>query len=168
MTDLNDWLDQAERRGIAETRQRMSNRTPREPKAKGHPELDAQRAVVEWLRKAGCITSMNYNEAQARERDPIKRARFWMALRRSGVTPGFPDVTAILPDGRTVYIEMKAPKGAVSDEQEKLHAKLRATGAIVVVARCIWTAQSALYEAGVVIPAAGRLKRAAPVGPLAR
>jgi len=91
-----------------------------------------------------------------------------MAIRRSGVTPGFPDVTAILPDGRTVFIEMKAPKGTVSDEQEKLHAKLRAMGAVVVVARCIWTAQSALYEQGVVIPAAGKLKRATPVESLAR
>lgn len=58
------------------------------------------------------------------------------ALKLKG-PPGFPDRTAILPGGRTIYIEMKRPRGGVvAEHQEIWHADLRAMGHEVEV---LWT-----------------------------
>jgi hypothetical protein len=36
-----------------------------------------------------------------------------------GVRPGFPDLQFLFPDGRTYYIELKAPDGSLSAEQRE-------------------------------------------------
>lgn len=147
MSDLDADLDAAGKLWI----DALKAKKPRAEKAtkRGSPEMDAQKAVVAWLRKAGCIVSRNINELQSKERDPNKRARFWMSLVKSGCTKSFPDLTAILPDGRTCLIEMKAPTKEPNEDQEKLHDKLRQRGAIVVWGTDIWSVEAALAEQGV-------------------
>jgi hypothetical protein len=150
VSDLDDELDAAGKAWLAQFNNRASTAAKAvKPAKRGTPEMDAQKAVVSWLRKAGCIVSRNINELQSNERDPNKRARFWMSLVKSGCTKGFPDISAILPGGATVFIEMKAPKGVVSDTQAAIHEELRRRGAVVVVGRDIWSVQSALAEQGV-------------------
>jgi hypothetical protein len=142
------WFDDMVARGAAA----VTAKKPRDPKATSKPlEMDGQKAVVDWLRKCGCITSRNINELRADEKDPIKRARFWMALLRSGCTKGFPDLTAITQDGRTIYVEMKRAGARPSDYQAALHAVLVARGAVVVWGTDIWSVQEALRAQGVAL-----------------
>ena len=42
-----------------------------------------------------------------------------------GLTPGVPDLCVILPDGKVLWLEVKAPKGIVSDAQLQFHFALQ-------------------------------------------
>jgi hypothetical protein len=148
---LDAWLDRQHRAAVADMR-KPKPRQPREAKAKrGTPERDQQRAVVGWLRKAGCIVAASVNDAPADARDPEKRARFYAARARAGVLKGWPDLCAITRDGRVFWIEMKAAKGKPTDAQAALHADMRARGCVVIVARDVWSAQDGLKAAGIVL-----------------
>ena len=57
----------------------------------------------------------------------------WIRLCRAGT----PDLYAILPGGRVLFLERKTREGKLSPAQEELHAKLRAAGAIVIVPRSV-------------------------------
>lgn len=152
MTDsLDAWLDgegAAYVAGLRSTRERVA-----EPKAKkrGNPERDAQRAVVAWLRKAGCIVQATFTEQAAAEKDAVKRARFGAARKASGATTGFPDLTVVTPQGRLFFIEMKAAKGRLSEAQAAMRAELRARGCVVILGRDIWSVESAMAEVGIVL-----------------
>ena len=50
----------------------------------------------------------------------------------TGLPRGFPDLTCVIR-GRAAFIEVKAPGGRVSPEQEKIHRILRNHGAHVAV-----------------------------------
>ncbi len=43
-------------------------------------------------------------------------------------TPGAPDRIVMLPGGRVIFVEMKAPGGRLAKIQEKKHRDLRALG----------------------------------------
>ena len=43
---------------------------------------------------------------------------------RGFLTPGWPDMTICLPNGRTVYVELKAAKGYVKAEQKQIHLQM--------------------------------------------
>jgi hypothetical protein len=93
--DPDDLLDQLQKQGIAKLwaeQQRQKQRGPKEPKpiSRGHPERDAQNAVVKWLRLHGLIVSATQNERGAKSKDAGAQARFGQARKASGVTAGFP------------------------------------------------------------------------------
>jgi hypothetical protein len=69
-------------------------------------------------------------------------------LKGLGVRRGFPDV-AIFDGGRALFLELKAPKGRVSDEQTACHKALRRAGCVVYVIRSLDEAIIALRECGV-------------------
>jgi hypothetical protein len=167
----DDLLDQLQRAGVAKLwaeQQRRKQRGPKQPAAapsRGHPERDAQNAVVKWLRSHGLLVSATQNERGAKSKDASAQARFGQARKASGVTAGFPDLTLCLRDGRTVYIEMKAPAGRLSPAQLAIHAWLLEHGHIVVTGTSIDTVQAALAAEGVVIGPA-RLRSAGSVQPL--
>ena len=48
--------------------------------------------------------------------------------------PGAPDIIGILPDGRFLGIEVKIPKGRVSEDQEAFRAAAIRSGALVFTA----------------------------------
>lgn len=147
---LNDFLAEQERGYVAELRQRKPRVAKSETtKRRATPERDQQRAVVAWLRKAGCIVAASVNEAPADASDPDKRARFYASRARAGVQRGWPDLTVVTPRGQVVWIEMKAPGGKPTATQAELHAAMRARGCIVIVGRDVWSVQDAMRSAGV-------------------
>lgn len=128
----------------------------RVPHGRGHPERDVQRSVIRFLRLAlppGSIVAAINTERRGMGRTPEQRARFGAALKASGLVTGFPDAVAILPGGRTLWWEFKAPRGRLSNEQREMHERMRALGHTVVVCRSIETAEAALRAAGVEVRA---------------
>lgn len=122
------------------------------PKRKnGSPERAVQRAIIAYLRQVcpGAIVGAITNEERGRGETPLQRARFGMARKRSGVLTGLPDILMLLPDGRTLLIEVKAPGGVLSEAQAEMHERIRANKHTVGVATCIDTARRVLLDAGV-------------------
>lgn len=137
------------------------------PKRKnGSPERVVQRAIIAYVRRvcSGAIVGAITNEERGRGDTPLQRARFGMARKRSGVLTGLPDVLVLLPDGRTLLIEVKASGGVLSEAQAEMHERIRANGHAVGVATCIDTARRVLLDAGVTLAeAAGQPAPAAKV-----
>lgn len=69
-------------------------------------------------------------------------------LKAAGVRAGWPDVQ-LCWDGRLLCVELKAPKGRVSDAQRACHDDLIAAGAGVAVCRSIADVEAALREWGI-------------------
>ena len=85
-------------------------------KPKGPTETDIQNAIRDFLRWRG-----------------------WFVIRHQqglGCHKGLSDLTAI-KNGRTVYIEVKRPKGTQSDDQLDFQADIEAHGGLYVVARSV-------------------------------
>lgn len=118
-------------------------------------ERAAAVAVLRWAQlvlPAGSLVAAIRNEEQPRGSDPRARARFHAARKAAGILPGMPDLVALMPEGRTVFIEMKADKGGVlSLAQQGVHDRLRSLGHQVIVATSIDTARGGLRAAGVTL-----------------
>lgn len=117
------------------------------------PERTVQVTLRRWLDMvlpAGSVTAAVKNEHAAASADPMARARFHAKRKAEGVVTGFPDMVALLPGGRTVLIEVKAPRtGVVSDAQDGLHTRLRSLGHVVILADSIEACRGGLLAAGV-------------------
>lgn len=84
--------------------------TPEEPD-KG-PESVLQSKIVRWCRDwARPVLSF---------RQSVKARGF--------ITPGWPDMTIAMPGGRTLWLELKAEKGVVKEDQRAIHLQLMALG----------------------------------------
>lgn len=120
---------------------------------RGSPERAVQVTLRRWLDvvlPAGSVTAAVKNEHAAASADPMGRARFHAKRKAEGVVAGFPDLVVLLPGGRTLLIEVKAPRtGVISDAQAGLHTRLRSMGHTVIVATCIEDARGGLLAAGV-------------------
>lgn len=95
------------------------------------PEWRYQEAVIKRLRDledAGLPIACAGDMA-AGKRTPRAIAE----AQATGLTPGEPDVRVYLPGARICHIELKTPRGRVSEEQKKRHARLRALGHVVTV-----------------------------------
>ena len=68
--------------------------------------------------------------------------------RKQGVLKGFPDILVALPEGRCVFIEMKAPKGRVKPEQKAVLERLRDLGFQAEVVRNHETADDLVWRMG--------------------
>lgn len=55
----------------------------------------------------------------------------------AGLLPGAPDLVIALPEGKVLWIEVKAPKGRVSENQILVHGLLNAAGHNCIVVRSI-------------------------------
>ena len=69
------------------------------------PESELAKKICRWLDTNGYPYQYNRQTANA------------IGL----LTPGWPDFTIMAPGGRAVWIELKAGKGRLSDEQKQLH-----------------------------------------------
>lgn len=153
--DLTSWMDQQKAGYMAKLRA-PKQRGEAEPKAKrrGSPEMDLQKRVVAMVRRSypSIVIAAVQNEKGAWSQDPTQAARYGMARKASGVLPGFPDIIMALPGGRTIYLELKAPKGSLSPAQHLVHARLRDIGHRVHVVRSVEEVQFILHDAGVYQP----------------
>jgi hypothetical protein len=97
------------------------------------PEENLQRACIQYTRLAypDLILFAVPNQRGT-------RAGYEMAILKTlGVTPGVADLIACLPDGRFAAIEMKAPKGRLSDDQEAWLMAVEASNGLSAVVRSV-------------------------------
>ncbi len=55
----------------------------------------------------------------------------------SGLMRGVPDLCAMLPGGRTLWLEVKTEKGRASEHQIAFHGKMMALGHVCAVVRSV-------------------------------
>ena len=63
-----------------------------------------------------------------------------------GLLPGAPDLVVALPNGRVLWLEVKAPKGVLSDNQVLVHERLGEIGHTVYVVRSIDDVKEILHK----------------------
>lgn len=66
-----------------------------------------------------------------------------------GLRKGFPDLLLLLPGGRVVFLEVKAPGNYPDKDQRELHEEMRALGHIVEVVRSIDDVRAAFQKHGI-------------------
>lgn len=104
------------------------------------PERDVQNAICEYLKLCGVPFSITDATAVLN----LRGKRVASKARR-----GWPDITAVLPEGRALFIECKSTIGRVRPEQKAMHDILEAQGAIVIVARSLDDVQSVFRDMGI-------------------
>jgi len=92
---------------------------------RGKPERAVQNACLAVLRQHGVLVAITDAGAAYRA-----GAFFGDAIPR-----GWPDITGLLPDGRFVGVECKAPGGRQSAAQKRMEAEIRKRNGIYVLAR---------------------------------
>ncbi len=122
---------------------------------RGTPEANLQRAVVSALRFAlpkGAIVHHCANEVT--EAGP-RGARRQAILVGMGVHPGFADLM-VLCEGRVLFLELKAPKGRLSDDQVVFRDAVLAQGFGWALVRSLDEALGALADHGLTTRVAGQ------------
>lgn len=71
-----------------------------------------------------------------------------MRIKRTGARKGTPDIL-LINDGRALWLELKSPRGRVSDDQLYCHGQLRQARSPVYVVRSLDDVIAALTQAGV-------------------
>ena len=101
------------------------------------PELKVQIAIIKWLRVVmpGVIVHHSVNEHGKRGKAGMFQA---MRNKNAGMMPGFPDLI-VLPYATAgpFFLEVKAPKGRVSETQKQAHELLKDRGYKVAVVRSV-------------------------------
>lgn len=111
---------------------------------RAQPEAAIQKAIVDYIATvAPHVVCYAVPNAARRTRN----GRAGNAV--PGLTKGIPDL-ALVVSGRAFFLEVKAPKGRTSQEQDATIARLRRAGASVAVVRSIDDVDHALAAWGVV------------------
>lgn len=122
---------------------------PRERAKRGTPEDDIQRAVLAYLRAVLPSGSLVFHPANENRRRGTEGKHDRMISAGKGVMPGVPDLICLLDGGVTLFFEVKAPKGAVSDAQRDFLGRVRAMGFRNAVVRSVDDTRDALAAWGV-------------------
>ena len=109
-----------------------------------HPEASLQRAVVQYLELCLSPHILWTASLTGTALTPPARGR----AKAAGVRPGWPDLAFLLPNGITVYIELKAPRGHLLPEQRTFRDAAEPNG-IWAVCRSVDDVARALDEWGV-------------------
>lgn len=88
------------------------------------PERAIQKAIVAYLRATGCLVAVTDAGAAYRAG----------AFFGDAIPAGWPDVTGLLPDGRFIGVEVKAPGGRQSPVQRAMELAIRQRRGIYVLA----------------------------------
>lgn len=75
-------------------------------------------------------------------RNPVEAVK----LKRQGVVSGVPDLIVALPNGKTVWLEVKSHRGRVSDNQKIVQAHLSSLGHCVAVVKTVDEAFAVVSE----------------------
>lgn len=115
----------------------------------GNPEHKIQVAIIKWLRTVmpHCIIQHSRNEHGKAGRAGMRAAQLQKA---AGVMSGFPDLIC-LPYASVgpFFLEVKAPKGRVSDVQKQVHEMLDERGYPVAVVRSVDDVRDFLQSKGI-------------------
>lgn len=106
-------------------------------------ETQRQRAIVSYLRR--CVTPWVFHVPNGGLRDPRVAAK----LKADGVLPGVPDIGVVLPGGKILWIEVKAPGGRLSEAQIAFRDHIMATGGLWCLAYDIDGVERALASYGI-------------------
>jgi hypothetical protein len=91
-------------------------------------EHDDQKAVVSWIRKfhPHLVVAAIPNGEQRSKTTGVK-------LKAEGVLAGIPDLIIAMPNGGSIWLEMKTKSGKISTVQKEIHSRLNVLGHTVVV-----------------------------------
>ena len=115
---------------------------------RAHPEEQLQMQVCKFLHHALEGNSTFFAVPNGGLRSRSEAARF----KATGTIAGMPDI-CVVNDGRLIGIELKAPKGRVSDAQLYCHERLRRARVPVTVCKSVDDVIAALTESGVPLKA---------------
>ena len=115
-----------------------------------HLEDDLQRAVMQFLDWALGARGVAYAIPNGGKRHAREAAR----MKGLGVKPGVPDI-GICFEGRSLFVELKAPRGVMSDAQKDMTRRLHYAGGVVMLCRSVEDVEAQLREA--CIPLRGRV-----------
>lgn len=101
-------------------------------------------SIVQWL-EAVLPWAEVHHSPNGGKRSEIEGAQF----KRMGTRAGRPDIEVSLPEGRTLFMEVKTQAGDLSKEQRECIARLKKLGFPVGVVRSIDEARSFLRGNGV-------------------
>jgi hypothetical protein len=113
-----------------------------EPPRRRHEEDDLQRSVIQYLDLALGPDGVAYAIPNGGKRSKKEAAR----MKGLGVKAGIPDI-GICFRGRALFIELKAPRGVVSQAQRDRCRELTYAGAAVCCCRSVPEVEAALREA---------------------
>lgn len=111
------------------------------------PESVIQRDVRKYLTKLG-LTSVAVPNGSHLAGDKLARIKQVAAMKADGMLPGFPDLMVLGSHGRTGYLEVKTPKGTVSQAQANVKVMLERMGHKVAVVRSVDDTREALKTWG--------------------
>lgn len=115
-------------------------------------EEDAlQRAVVRYLQWA-LPPDGTYHSVP---NEGVRHTKAAARLVSMGLRSGVPDLV-VLYQGRSIYFELKAPKGTLSESQRQFHNKLIYCGIPVITCRTLDCVEDSLREFGVPLRASCR------------
>jgi hypothetical protein len=104
---------------------------------RGKPERAVQKAVVLALRARGCLVAVTDAGAAYRAG----------AFFGDAIPAGWPDITGLLPDGRFIGVECKAPGGRQSSAQKAMEQEIRSRHGIYVLAHEVEDVRRAIEDA---------------------
>ena len=103
-------------------------------KSRKYPEDEIQKECTKYLfdmEVLGWLTF--YHTPNGGKRNIREAARF----KSLGVRPGVSDLTIIIDGGRVLFVELKAPKGSLSKNQEKFLGRVDALGCPTAVCKSL-------------------------------
>ena len=104
---------------------------------RGKPERAVQKAILLWLRANGCLVAVTDAGAA------YKAGAFF----GDAIPAGWPDITGLLPEGRFIGVEVKAPDGRQSSVQKLIEQEIRKRSGIYVLAYSVQDVQREIDEA---------------------
>lgn len=99
--------------------------------ARSQPEHQIQAAIVEFWNLRGRRDLDLFAIPNGGIRNIVTAKK----LKREGVRSGVPDMCVVLDQGRVGWLECKAPKGRLSDEQKELAKRWQARGHLYAIVR---------------------------------
>ena len=106
-------------------------------KRRAKPERAVQKAVLLWIRAQGCLVAVTDAGAAYRAG----------AFFGDAIPAGWPDITGLLPDGRFIGIECKAPGGRQSAVQKRMAQEIRRRRGIYILARSVEDVEKGIEDA---------------------
>jgi len=98
-------------------------------------ETDIQRDVLRLLQLHPSVAMAHRINTRVLDVDDAKSRTGRRPLRTAPT--GHPDIAGMLRDGRALYVEVKAARGELTEQQAKFLERVRTAGGVAIVARSV-------------------------------